>query len=69
MRRGPEELTPGQLWIGLCEVCGKRTFASRRAAKKAARFWFPGEALRAYQCGEHWHIGHTPAWVKHGEKE
>lgn len=59
---------PGNAWVRECPTCGKRSFPTRRAAKQAARAWFPNEALRAYQCGDSWHIGHTPRSVKRGEK-
>jgi len=56
-------------WTSLCPTCGKRCFPTRRAAKKAARRWFPNETLRPYQCDGVWHIGHTPAWVRRGDEK
>lgn len=53
--------------LGACAECGKQRYRSRTAARKAARRLYPGEALRAYQCGEYWHIGHTPQWKLRGE--
>jgi hypothetical protein len=56
-------------WAGLCPVCGKHRFATRKAAKAAARARYPGEALRAYRCGSYWHMGHTPRWIVRGDKD
>lgn len=56
-------------WTGRCPDCGKQRFPTRKAAKEAARARFPGEALRANRCGAFWHMGHTPRWVKRGDKE
>lgn len=56
-------------WYGYCRTCGKHRFPSRRVAKQAARLLYPGEALRAYACGDSWHIGHTPRWKLRGKGE
>lgn len=65
MRR--RHIPPQALAVATCPVCGKRSFKSRRDARRAARAIHPGEVLRAYKCGEHWHVGHTPDWVRRGE--
>ncbi len=52
--------------VGRCSECGKLTFTSRRNGKQAARTAHPDEPLRVYACGEFWHYGNTPDWVKHG---
>lgn len=53
----------------VCEKTGKFSFASERAAKKAARNLANAnragcqkERLHAYRCGGHFHIGHN-AWA------
>ncbi len=57
----PGHSVPGgaaSLQRGVCSRCGKRVYATRKAARKAARDLHPGEALQAYRCGSIWHIGH-----------
>ena len=39
-----------------CPACGKRCYPRRKAAKLAARRLYPGKHMRAYQCGEFWHL-------------
>jgi hypothetical protein len=58
---------PRTLAIGTCQRCGKRCYATRREAKRAARALHPDAPLRAYRCGTWWHVGHTPDWVRRGE--
>lgn len=53
--------------MGRC-ACGKLRYLSRADAKRAARALHPDTALRPYICGPVWHIGHTPQWVKRGDK-
>lgn len=55
-----------QPYVGTCAACGKRAYATRTAARKAARSLNPGEAMRAYQCGTYWHIGHVPDFIRQG---
>lgn len=45
---------------GRCE-CGKVRWASRTDAKQFAKRHHPGDRVRAYRCGEFWHLGHTRA--------
>lgn len=54
-------------YVGICAVCGKRMYATRAAARKAAKDLYPGHAMRAYQCDGHWHIGHLPDFVRKGK--
>jgi hypothetical protein len=46
---------------------GKVQFATRKQAKKGARFRSLS-GLAAYKCGEceFWHLGHVPARVRNG---
>lgn len=57
--------------IGWCGPCGKKIHLSRKVAKMAARRSGAGENRpRAYECPHidgHWHIGHIPDAVRHGE--
>jgi ribosomal protein L33 len=39
-----------------CPRCGKRCYASRKAARKAARLLRPGTHMRKYSCGGYWHL-------------
>jgi hypothetical protein len=52
---------------GSCSTCGKLRYLSRAAAKAAIRS-FPGKPthMRAYACGNYWHLGHLPKSVKKG---
>lgn len=61
------QVRPGNLAVGTCPRCGKRSFTSRRNARRAARAIHPDTPLRAYRCGQHWHYGHTPDWVRRGQ--
>lgn len=49
-----------------CQTCGKITWRSRKIARQMARKLHPGETLNEYRCGDGWHIGHTPPYVKAG---
>lgn len=52
-----------------CPDCGKRTFASRKAAKAAARI-DSLQRLSAYECHGRpgaWHLGHQHAGIIHGQ--
>ncbi|GII88239.1 hypothetical protein Ssi03_62290 [Sphaerisporangium siamense] len=44
---------------GVCPVCGKRRFRSRRQAKRAARTIYPADRFRVYPCGDAYHFGHN----------
>lgn len=39
-----------------CPRCGKRCYAARKAARKAARLLHPGTHMRKYRCGDFWHL-------------
>jgi hypothetical protein len=43
-------------FIPACPACGKWAYPTRRHARQAAARKFPGELIRAYQCGPWWHI-------------
>jgi len=55
--------------IGYCEAHGKQLYASRESAKSVIKqMREPG--MRAYPCETHdghWHIGHLPRAVRHGD--
>lgn len=65
--KSPSELHWSDLAIKTCDACGKRCYGSRKEARRLGRALYPGESLRAYQCGEFWHIGHTAPWRARGE--
>ena len=48
------------LQLGLCGRCGRARYATRRTARHAARIAAPGTRLRAYRCGEAWHLTAPP---------
>lgn len=48
------------LQIGTCGTCGKKSYETRRAAKRAGRALHPDACMRAYQCGVFWHLTSTP---------
>ncbi|HET6633474.1 MAG TPA: hypothetical protein VFH77_00450 [Streptomyces sp.] len=52
-------------WLATCGDCGKRCFETRADAKRSAQ-QHPGRRMRAYRCGQFWHIGHVPRRVKAG---
>ena len=61
----------GQLHVlDNCPTCGRRCYTTRKIARKAARYLYPGQHKRAYRCdgGRWWHFGDTPEWVKRGEE-
>ena len=45
-----------QLPIATCPDCGKQAYTSKGSAKNAARVLYPGQRVRAYRCGEWWHL-------------
>jgi hypothetical protein len=52
---------------GVCPDCGKRRYASKRAARTFARTVYPGSRMRVYPCGDFWHVtsqdaDQTTAW-------
>ncbi|GAA2278298.1 hypothetical protein GCM10010402_38650 [Actinomadura luteofluorescens] len=44
------------LQLALCGRCGRARYATRRDARHAARIGAPGVRLRAYRCGDAWHL-------------
>ncbi len=50
-----------------CPADGKRTYNSRRDARKAGKST-KGRGMNAYECpsGSGWHVGHLPARVVQG---
>lgn len=55
--------------IGLCEVCGKQCYGSRKAAKGAAHRNHPEEKLSIYRCNGFFHYGHKSYVVTRGLAE
>jgi hypothetical protein len=53
------------LQLGLCGRCGRARYATRRQARHAARIAAPGVRLRAYQCGDDWHLTSPPGRPQH----
>jgi len=60
-------LPPDRLSIGTCPDCGKKRYATRKDARRAARAFHRTESLRAYRCGDWHHYGHSPKWRKRGQ--
>lgn len=67
--------TKGSSRGSICDYCGKRSYASRKYAKEAARIQYPTEHLSPYRCvsaPEHvdtnmlWHLGHLVDRVVQG---
>ena len=52
----PTNLPPRRTQIGTCPSCGKYNYASRRDAKRAGRAFHPAGLMRAYRCGQFWHV-------------
>lgn len=48
------------LQLGVCGRCGRARYATRRTARHAARISAPGARLRAYRCGDAWHLTSPP---------
>lgn len=55
--------------VGLCGVCGKQCYTSRKAAKEAAHRAHPQEKLSVYRCDKFFHYGHKPYVVTRGLAE
>jgi hypothetical protein len=56
--------------VGRCTACGKLLFLTRKAARDVARRMPEANRPRAYRCpgiSGHWHVGHLPDAVRHGE--
>jgi hypothetical protein len=58
--------TKGQL--GTCLVCGKRSYASRQAAKRWMKRLYPEDRQSVYRCGMVYHFGHLPGVVRAGRE-
>ena len=43
-----------------CPECGKRCYVTRKAAKAAARKYFPGLHIEEYRCGQWFHHSSYP---------
>ena len=39
-----------------CGTCGKKCYPSRKLARAVARILYPGTRMRAYACGEEFHV-------------
>ncbi|GAA0853304.1 hypothetical protein GCM10009525_82660 [Streptosporangium amethystogenes subsp. fukuiense] len=53
-------ISPLSLQIGTCTTCGKKSYETRSAAKRAGRALHPDACMRAYQCGVFWHLTSSP---------
>lgn len=60
---------PAERHEGRCDACGKLRYASRKLARAAAKARHQDSRMRAYRCGDWWHVGHRPRWVVRGEEE
>jgi hypothetical protein len=52
-----------------CPDCGKRSYSSRKRARKVLRHIADSDHMSAYRCHYNsalWHIGHTPTAVRRG---
>ena len=67
-RNGKRSDQPADM-LGYCPECGKQTFRSRKAARRAAKTCLPHERLSAYPCpvnDNHFHFGHLSDAVRAG---
>ena len=39
-----------------CFTCGKVAYPSKAIAKRCARLLYQGQHMRAYKCGQWWHL-------------
>ena len=39
-----------------CASCGKKCYPTRKLARAVARVLYPGRRMRAYPCGEAFHV-------------
>lgn len=46
-----------------CPTCGKVSFPTRQAAKRAGRQLYPDTLMRAYRCGRWFHLTSQPTEV------
>lgn len=52
--------------IGPCEKCGKLRFQTKKAAKEFVKRT-KDYSMKAYRCGEFFHIGHQPERLRRGK--
>lgn len=52
--------------IGPCATCGKLRFLTKKAAKDFVKRT-KDYSMKAYRCGEYFHIGHQPERLRRGE--
>lgn len=55
-KRDPANLPVYARPVSSCAECGKVGYPSRDIAKQVARIRYPGSLLRAYKCGDLWHL-------------
>lgn len=62
-----ETTAAGQAYVTECGPCGKRSYRTRRNARKAIRDMC-GQSMREYRYvhGDVWHVGHLPTSVRRG---
>ena len=49
-----------------CPDCGKRTYLSRKDARRAMKRWGDTAGYNVYRCGDGWHFGHKPTALRRG---
>ena len=57
--RKPDRAAELVAWLQVrtsCPHCGKRCYASRKDAKKAAVLLYPGTHMGRNRCGDFWHL-------------
>lgn len=55
-------------WIACATPgCDKKSFATRKVARKVARMNHPEDVQPVYRCGDRWHYGHLPERVRSGK--
>lgn len=57
------------VFVGTCPTCGKRSFRSRKDARRAGRAAHPGAHLSEYRCGDDWHYGNLPDAIRQGNRD
>jgi hypothetical protein len=58
----------GPVWLGICATTGKRSYSTRKAARRSERQQRAAKGhMSTYQCEcGWWHLGHLPAEVVAG---
>lgn len=53
---------------GVCQTTGKRSYGTRKVAKRTLRRVHQGARMQAYRCGHcgFFHVGHIPDDVRSG---